>query len=67
MDRGRAPMQVGVGYTARDYCDGQSLASPGRWPLAARRCPESDVWKEVVAIFPKFSQQYRTKNVLRTC
>ena len=23
------PMQVGLGYTARDFCDGQSLASPG--------------------------------------
>ena len=24
-------MQVGLGHTARDFCDGQSLASPGRW------------------------------------
>ena len=35
------PMQVGVGYTARGCCDGQSLASPGRWPVAARRYAES--------------------------
>ena len=26
-----SPMQVGLGYTSRDFCDGQSLASPGRW------------------------------------
>ena len=26
------PMQVDVAYTAREYCDGQTLASPGRWP-----------------------------------
>ena len=25
------PTQVGVGDTVREYCDGQSLASPGRW------------------------------------
>ena len=28
------PMLVGTGHTARPYCDGHSLASPGRWPLA---------------------------------
>ena len=26
------PMKVGVGYVQREFCDGQSLASPGRWP-----------------------------------
>ena len=36
------PLQVGVGYTVRDYCDGQSLCSPGRWALAARRYPETE-------------------------
>ena len=25
-----SPLQVGVGYTSRDYCDGQGLPSPGR-------------------------------------
>ena len=44
------PMQVGVGYTVRDCCDGQSLASPGRWPVAARRYLETDVWQEVVSL-----------------
>ena len=32
-----APMVVGVGYTSREFCDGQSLASPGRWPVQQRR------------------------------
>ena len=29
-------MKVGVGYTQRDFCDGQSLASPGRWLPGSR-------------------------------
>ena len=41
------PLQVGVGYTVRDYCDGQSLASPGRWSVAARRYPETEAWRDV--------------------
>ena len=39
------PMQNGVGHTGRDLCDGQTLASPGRWPPAMRRFPRSDSWK----------------------
>ena len=35
------PMKVGVGYTQREYCDGQSLASPGRWPPGSRVYPSS--------------------------
>ena len=30
------PMMVGVGYTQRELCDGQTLASPGRWPPGSR-------------------------------
>ena len=30
---------------ACDLCDGQTLASPGRWPPAMRRFPRSDSWK----------------------
>ena len=37
-------MRVGVGYMERGYCDGQSLASPGRWPVADRRYPEHADW-----------------------
>ena len=57
-------MQVGVGCTVRDHCDGQSLASPGRWPVAARSYPETDIWQEVVGLFWKFSQQFGTKSLL---
>ena len=33
------PLQVGVGYTSRDHCDGQGLASPGRWPHCKQTVP----------------------------
>ena len=45
------PMMVGVGYTAREFCDGQSLASPGRWPVHLRRYPDSKPWQEVSELF----------------
>ena len=32
-----SPMTVGTGYTSRSFCDGQSLASPGRWVPVQRR------------------------------
>ena len=35
---------VGAGFTMRELCDGQSLASPGRWPIIKRRDPASDAW-----------------------
>ena len=44
-------MLVGVGYTAREICDGQTLASPGRWPIDQRRCPESPVSRSVTQLF----------------
>ena len=44
-------MLVGVGYTAREICDGQTLASPGRWPIDQRHCPESPVWRSVTQLF----------------
>ena len=58
------PLQVGVGYTVRDHCDGQSLRSPGRWSVAARRHPVTAVRKEVVGLFRKFSQQFGTTSLL---
>ena len=35
------PMQVGTGYTSREYCDGQSLAPPGRWATDSRKYPHT--------------------------
>ena len=33
------PTKVGVGDTQREFCDGQSLASPGRWAPGSRVYP----------------------------
>ena len=44
---GGEPMKVGVGYTQRELCDGQSLASPGRWAPGSRVYPETAHWKDV--------------------
>ena len=40
-------MVIGSRCTLREFCDGQSLASPGRWEPHARRFPESSCWKRV--------------------
>ena len=57
------PMQIGVGYTVRD-CDGQSLASPGRWPPAMRRYPSSDTWIAATELVRRFSEHYGTTQLL---
>ena len=46
---------VGIGYTQRQICDGQSLASPGRWAPASRVYPTSQHWKLVADRFIRFS------------
>ena len=53
-----APMVVGVGYTSREFCDGQSLASPGRWPVQQRRYPGSPQWKEVTDLFMSYAERH---------
>ena len=45
------PMKVGVGYVQREFCDGQSLASPRRWPPGAQIYPSSTVWSSVRECF----------------
>ena len=60
---GRA-MQVGVGYTVRELCDGQSLASPGRWPVEARRYPDSEEWRAVVTPFRQFAEHHCPPSLL---
>ena len=52
------PMQVGVGYTVRELCDGQSLASPGRWPVEARRYPDCEEWCAVVVPVRQFAEHH---------
>ena len=34
------PVRIGVDNSERDYCDGQSLASPSRRPVEKRRYPQ---------------------------
>ena len=58
------PMQVGIGYTVRDFCDGQSLASPGRWAPSDRRYPQSDAWSAVVVLVKRFSEVFGTTKLL---
>ena len=53
-----------VGYTARDHCDGQPLASMGRWPPSQRWYPNSTLWKAIVNILRKYADTYCSADVL---
>ena len=55
---------IGTGYTAREYCDGQSLASPGRWPPSQRNYPTHPEWTVVSSAFKKFTDTYGTPELL---
>ena len=59
-----SPMMVGVGYVQREFCDGQSLASPGRWPPGSRVYPSSPVWSSVQECFWRFTAHYGTEKLL---
>ena len=58
------PMMVGAGYTSRPLCDGQSLASPGRWPPHARRCLSSEHWKDAARHFLDFAKKHGSAELL---
>ena len=58
------PMKIGVGYVQRDFCDGQSLASPGRWPPGARVHPSTSAWTAVRDCFWKFTSHHGTERLL---
>ena len=57
-------LQVGIGYTSRDYCDGQGLASPGRWPVEHRRYPNSLPWVSVKERFARYTEFRGTPELL---
>ena len=57
-------MKVGVGYVQREFCDGQSLASPGRWPPGARTYPSSTTWSAIRDCFWRFTTHYGTQKLL---
>ena len=58
------PMCVGEGYVVREVCDGQSLASPGCWPVSRRRYPESELWNEISSLFMNFAGHHGTPQLL---
>ena len=58
------PMKVGLEYAQRDFCDGQSLASPGRWPPGSRVCPSSQSWTSVADCFLRFTHHLGTEQLL---
>ena len=63
--RGIGPlMMVGVGYTQRELCDGQSLASPGRWPPGSRVYPTSQPWSQIAECYSRFADHYGTEELL---
>ena len=50
---------VDVGHISRGLCDGQTLASPGRWPFLQRRCLSSTHWLKVTNSYIEFAQTFR--------
>ena len=54
-------MMIGSGFTTRDICDGQSLASPVRWPPHARKYPSSS---NGFATSDRYRQVARTPQLL---
>ena len=53
-------MMIGSGYVTRELCDGQSLASPGRWPIHDRAYPENVQWKKVSKLIMDFARTHGT-------
>ena len=56
-----SPMMVGVQC---EFCDGQSLTSPGRWPPSSRVYPCSTAWSSVRDCFWRFTTHYGTEKLL---
>ena len=46
------------------FCDGQSLASPGRWAPEDRIYPESERWLKVVSLFRRYADTYTSARFL---
>ena len=49
---------------SRELCDGQTLASPGRWPVAQRRYPEDALWLTVSTKFMDYADRYGIPELL---
>ena len=61
--RGR-PLLVGSSFSVREICDGQPLASPGRWAVDDRRYPEDSVWSEVAKRYMTCPEKVGTPELL---
>ena len=57
-------MEVGLGYTSREICDGQGLASPGRWSPEDLRYPVSQVWHAASEPMMEFTRRHGTAALL---
>ena len=58
------PMMIGSGYVTRELCDGQSLSSPGRWPIHDRAYPKNDKWKRASKVIMDFARVHGTAELL---
>ena len=58
------PILIGSGYARRDICDGQSLASPGRWLVERRTYPEDETWRFVAGLYTNFWRRVGTPALL---
>ena len=64
MVRQGRPMEEGSGYTARELCDGQSLASPGRWESSLRKYPTHSAWESVACHLHEYTHRAGTPELL---
>ena len=53
----QAGSEQASGKTRRDMCDGQTLASPGRWPVEHRFYPDDETWRCVSSLYTDFSRR----------
>ena len=58
------PMMIGSGYVTRELCDGQSPASPGRWPIHDRAYPKNEKWKRASKLIVDFARVHGTAEPL---
>ena len=62
--QGHSRPKVGLGYTERDHRGGESLSSPGRWPVTDRRFPEHPGWRAVAVEYMNHTSQYGRAQLL---
>ena len=59
-----APFMVRTRYTAREFVDGQTLASPGRWLIGQRRHPQSRLWTSISNRYLNFANEHGSPDLL---